>query len=62
MSMDNDKKAQQAVEETGQEPTGTNASPAPGPHAKERPTDKSKTPGAGTLPDPVDDSVTPGSG
>jgi hypothetical protein len=60
--MDNDMRTQQAIEETAQEPTGTDASPAAGPHAEERLTDKSKTPGAGTLPDSGDESVSPGSG
>jgi hypothetical protein len=60
--MDTDKKAQHAIEETGQEPRGTNKSPAAGPHAEQRLTDNSKTPGAGALPDPEDESVSPGAG
>lgn len=60
--MNKDKKAQQAVEETGKEPAGGKHIPAPGPHAKDHLTDESKTPGAGSLPDKDDDIVVPGSG
>lgn len=60
--MNKDKKAQQAIEETGKEHPGGQHIPAPGPHAEDHLTDKSKTPGTGLLPDKDDDVVTPGGG
>ncbi|MGO4624406.1 hypothetical protein AB4Z34_30680 [Ensifer sp. 2YAB10] len=60
--MSKDKKAQEAIEETGKESAGGEHLPTAGPHAKDRLTDKSKTPGTGSLPDNDDESVVPGSG
>ncbi|KSV62849.1 hypothetical protein N182_11880 [Sinorhizobium sp. GL2] len=60
--MSKDKKAQQAIEETGKDPSGGQHLPTAGPHAKDRLTDKTKTPGSGLLPDNDDDTVVPGSG
>lgn len=61
--MSKDKKAQEAIEETGKrEPVDGTEHPAAGPHAKDHLTDDSKTPGTGSLPDKDDESVSPGSG
>jgi hypothetical protein len=48
--MNNDKKAQEAIEERNTSGTQTEGKPA-GPHAKERLTDRDKTPGSGSLPE-----------
>jgi hypothetical protein len=60
--MDKDSQAQQAIEETGKQPSDTVDHPPAGPHDKPHLQDESKTPGAGSLPDKDDDSVSPGSG
>jgi hypothetical protein len=61
--MSKDKKAQEAIEETGKRrPIDGEDHPAAGPHAKDHLTDDSKTPGAGSLPENHEDSVNPGSG
>lgn len=60
--MNNDKTAQEAVEETGKKAQIASDLPPAGPHAKEHLTDKSKTPGTGSLPDVEDESVSPGGG
>ncbi|MFA1626176.1 hypothetical protein ACDY96_26535 [Rhizobium mongolense] len=60
--MNKDKKAQQAIEETGKTPVDGQELPAAGPHAKEHLTDESKTPGTGALQDREDESVSPGGG
>ena len=51
--MNNDTKAQQAIEETGKDkgPVGGQELPVAGPHAAKHRTDESKTPGTGALPD-----------
>jgi len=60
--MNKDKKAQQAIEETGKKTAEAGDLPPAGPHDKPHLQDESKTPGAGSLPDKGDDSVSPGSG
>jgi hypothetical protein len=60
--MDENKQAQEAIEEVDAKPTQGLNLPVAGPHAKERLTDKSKTPGAGTLSDGDDENATPGTG
>ncbi|KQQ36347.1 hypothetical protein ASG19_07820 [Rhizobium sp. Leaf306] len=60
--MDDNKNAQEAVEETGKKAPATSDSPVAGPHAKPELMDESKTPGTGSLPDTDDESVSPGGG
>jgi hypothetical protein len=60
--MDDNKNAQEAIEETGKKAPAKSDSPAAGPHAKPELMDESKTPGTGSLPDADDDSVSPGGG
>lgn len=59
---DNDDKAREAVEETGNKPRDAKRTPPAGPHDQDRLTDRSKTPGAGALPDEDEASVNPGAG
>ncbi|PZM14928.1 hypothetical protein [Rhizobium tubonense] len=60
--MNDDTKAQQAIEETAKKAVGGHELPIAGPHAKDHLIDESKTPGAGTLPDKNDGSVSAGAG
>lgn len=62
--LNDDKKAQQAIEETGKDkdPVDGQELPVAGPHAANRLTDESKTPGTGALPDREDESISPGAG
>lgn len=57
-----DKKAQDVVEDTDRHARGGRKTPPAGPHAKDRLTDESKTPGGGSLTDSEEASVEPGSG
>ncbi|XKM42969.1 hypothetical protein A4U53_034700 (plasmid) [Rhizobium ruizarguesonis] len=59
--MDEDKKAQAAIEETDKKLDQVQKSPQAGPHAQDHLTDKSKTPGAGSLPERDEEAVIPGS-
>ena len=60
--MDENKQAQEAIEEVDAKSTQRLNLPVAGPHAEERLTDRTKTPGAGTLSDGDDENVTPGAG
>jgi hypothetical protein len=59
---DEDKKAQDVVEQTDGGTGDGKKTPPAGPHAKDRLTDKSKTPGTGSLTETDEPSVEPGSG
>ncbi|WP_348646611.1 hypothetical protein [Rhizobium leguminosarum] len=60
--MDEDRKAQLAIEGTDKELKQPKKIPQAGPHAQDHLTDQSKTPGAGSLPEQNEETVTPGSG
>jgi hypothetical protein len=60
--VDEDRKAQLAIEGTDKELNQEKRNPQAGPHAQDHLTDRSKTPGAGTLPERDEETVTPGSG
>ncbi|MBY5412681.1 hypothetical protein HFO98_30465 [Rhizobium leguminosarum] len=60
--MDEDKKAQAAIEETDKKLGQVQKNPQAGPHAQDHLIDKSKTPGAGSLPERDEKAVIPGSG
>ncbi|MBB3166516.1 hypothetical protein FHS25_007033 [Rhizobium laguerreae] len=60
--MDEDSKAQLAIEGADKELNQAKKNPQAGPHTQDHLTDESKTPGAGTLPERDEETVTPGSG